>query len=173
MLQSNSIWKISLSTKQGKQAAITHLDSSPSAPSLSCYKRQRPVGIPLDMLDSIFHPMPGWEKEKAGSFVQALFPNYTLDLNKENTAHMIRNNWGVNEKQQSGGFNHIISSRVRRKWTDGSVNYLQWHETLKEIQNQRRWVKKLSLVSMLIQNCLFGGLKEGRSNDNSSRETAH
>lgn len=36
----------------------------------------------------------------------------------------------------------------------GASNYLQWHETEKEIQNQRRRFKKLSLVSMLIQNGL-------------------
>lgn len=42
-----------------------------------------------------------------------------------------------------------------------------------EISGQERCVQKLSLVSMLSQNCLFGGWGEEGSNVVSSRETTH
>lgn len=69
-------------------------------------------------------------RERKNRFLcSALFPSYTLGLNEENTAHMIRNNLELNEKQQSGGFIIIISGRVRGNAQMGAPNYPQWHET--------------------------------------------
>lgn len=77
-------------------------------------------------------------RKKEGPFVQ-LSPNCTLDLNKDDTAHVIRNYLKENEKQQNGGAaNHIISGRVRRNGQMGAPNYWQWNEKEKEIANQRR-----------------------------------
>lgn len=107
----------------GLLASVTHLGWHGQAlPGSDDQWHGAAAGIPLAILGGIFHLPPWRGKGKNELFCSAHFPNYTLDQNKRNLVHTLRNNSEVNEKQQCRGLNYSISSRVRDDGQMGASN---------------------------------------------------